>query len=106
MKKELREAYHNRILEEALKRYGASEGGVQSRGGFESYVFEYEKQGKPHILKITHSSRRTVEYVEGELEWLHYLGDNGMNVCRSVLSDAHRYIEQIPWEDGYFLAAA
>jgi amicoumacin kinase len=106
VKKELREAYNDRILEEALKRYGASEGEVKPRGGFESYVFEYEKQGKPHILKITHSSRRTVEYLEGELEWLHYLGDNGMNVCRSVLSDARRYIEKIPWEDEYFLATA
>jgi len=35
-------------------------------GGFESYVYEYE--GAAVILKITHSMRRSKEYVMGESE--------------------------------------
>jgi amicoumacin kinase len=49
-------------------------------GDFENYVYEVIKEDTPYILRVTHSSHRTIEEIYGEMNWIHYLTSRGANV--------------------------
>lgn len=97
--------YNNEILAEAAKRFGSSMQQTKDLGGFESFVYEMERNdGKQYILKITHSIRRTKDYLMGELEFVNYLAANGVETSASIPSSNGNLVEIIEAEDGYFLA--
>ncbi len=72
-------------------------------GGFESLVFEFEKDTRCYILKLTHSLHRTPDQVTGELEWVDYLSKNGVSVCAVIPSANGNLLEVIEVEDSYFI---
>jgi len=69
---------------------------------FENFVFEYEKDGIEYILRFTHSSHRSFELVEGEIEWIEYLSKNGANVYTPIHSSNDTLAEKIDATDGSF----
>ncbi len=83
-------------------RYGLDKAKLEKLGGFESFVYECENL----ILKITHSIRRSKEYVIGELEFVHFLAKNGVSVATPVPSKRGNLVETVPLENGYFLIYA
>jgi len=97
---EIQQRYNDDILHEAARRYGVAPENLKNLGGFESFVYEYEREGRSYILKITHTIRRTVEYLLGELEWVNHLVDGGVPASRCVLSDAGNLVEIIEEADG------
>lgn len=104
---EIRQRYHEGILVEAARRYGVTQEELQDRGGFESFVYEYQREGRAYILKVTHTIRRSMKYQLGELEWLNYLADRGVSASRCILSDAGNLIEVIEEDAGHaFLVMA
>jgi Ser/Thr protein kinase RdoA (MazF antagonist) len=104
---EILERYNDSILKEATDRYGMAKDKVKALGSFESFVYEYELGKKRCILKITHSIRRSAEYIMGELDWLNYLADNGVSVSKALPSKHGNMVEVIKDEDkSYFLATA
>ncbi|OPA73772.1 aminoglycoside phosphotransferase [Paenibacillus selenitireducens] len=100
---EIKAQFTEDILNEAIQRYDIEPGDVRSLGGFESFVYEYAKNGKSYVLKITHTIRRTVDYIMGELEWLNHLADQGITVARAIPSAKGQWIEEIPKDQGSFL---
>lgn len=84
--------------QQALAFYGAEPGSVKDLGGFEAFVFEYQKDNRAYILKITHTVRRTVAYLMGEIEFVNYLGDNDVPLARVVPSENGRMVETV--DDG------
>ncbi len=52
MEKHIREAYNDRILTEALERYGLAKQDTHLLDGFESFIYEYEKGSQGYILRI------------------------------------------------------
>jgi len=77
---------------------------VKLLGGYESFVYEYEKEGRPYILKITHTIRRTPELINGELEFVNHLAANGVGVSKAVRSVSGNLVEVIQGKEGNFLA--
>lgn len=109
MEQAIRERYSDDILQEAQRRYGIQPDNCQKLGGFESYLYEFAKSGngRSYILRIGHSKRRTVELIQGEVDWINYLAAGGAGVAKAVLSDQGNLVEMI--DDGYgshFLATA
>lgn len=104
MIKAIQDLYNEMIRNEAAARFGVGPEGLKDLGGFESYVYEYQRGEQDYILKVTHSIRRTVEYIMGELDWLNYLADHGVSVARAVPSERGNLIERIDLGDSYFLA--
>lgn len=100
----IRERFTEAVEQEAAARYGIVE--LKKFGGFESFVYEFEQDGKGHILKITHTIRRSEAYIMGELDWLNYLADKGVAVARAVPSPNGRLIERIEDGDGAWLVIA
>lgn len=99
---ELFEIHQGDILNAVADRYGLDATKLAKLGGFESFVYECEHL----ILKITHSIRRTKEYVMGELEFVSFLAENGVSVAYPVPSQRGNLVETIPIEAGYFLIYA
>ncbi len=102
---EILERYNEGILAEANKAFGIDPKKQKSLGGFEAEVYEYSKSDKSYILKITHSLRRTTDYLMGELEFVNTLREAGLPGCSAVPSPAGRLIETVDdGKGGYFLA--
>lgn len=90
-------------LREAASRFGADATGAIKRGDFENYVYEVQKDGKPYMLRLTHTSHRSKEQVMAELEWVNDLHACGLNVSLNHVSVAGNLVEEMPIENGSFL---
>ena len=106
MEKFIRSIYTESILHKALSRYGFEEKNFVDLNGFQSFVYECIKDGRNYVLRITHSSHRSVNLVKSELHWIHYLAENGVSVCKPILSAKNRFIEIIELETSYFVVVA
>jgi hypothetical protein len=64
MEKAIRERYNDEILQEAQRRYGIGPNQIRLLDGFESFMFEFESDGRARILRLSHSIRRSVELIQ------------------------------------------
>jgi Ser/Thr protein kinase RdoA (MazF antagonist) len=90
------------LLCAAAERYGLDRTTLKPLGSFESFVIQSENL----VLKITHSIRRSKEYLLGELEFVQFLAENGVAVAYPVPSSRSNLVETIALENGYFLIYA
>ncbi|MCP4541455.1 MAG: phosphotransferase [Chloroflexi bacterium] len=105
MDKRTREIYDDSILNKALSKYGVAKENVQLLDGFESFIYEYDKSGKGYVLRISHSLHRTPDLIQGEIEWINYLADNGVPAARAVTSEHGNLVEPISAKDGSHFTA-
>jgi Ser/Thr protein kinase RdoA (MazF antagonist) len=107
METRIRRRYNEPILDEAKLRYGIQPDRIRLLDGFESFMYEFERDGRSFILRLSHSLRRGEELICGEVDWLNYLASGGAAVARAVESAGGRLVEHI--DDGHggrFLATA
>ncbi len=107
MEKRIEERFNNHILLETIERFGIRRSDMKSLDGFESFIFEYVKGSQEYILRIGHTFRRSIELIQGEVDWMNYLADGGAQVAKAILSEAGRLVETI--DDGrgeFFLATS
>lgn len=95
--------FTNERLKQAAARFGADATDAIMRGDFENYVYEVRKDGKPYMLRLTHTSHRSKEQVIAELEWVNDLHARGLNVSLNHVSLAGNLVEEMPIENGSFL---
>jgi Ser/Thr protein kinase RdoA (MazF antagonist) len=107
MEQAIRDRFHPGILAEARRRYAIAPDAVQLLDGFESFIYEFERDGAAYILRLGHSRRRSPDLIRGEVDWINYLAAGGAGAARAVLSAEGNLVEEIPDEkDGRFLATA
>jgi len=70
-----------------------------------SVVFAFQCQGRPRILRVTHSSQGSEENTQAELDWVSFLAENGVPVASPVVSSSGRLTEVLTAGDSYFVAA-
>jgi Ser/Thr protein kinase RdoA (MazF antagonist) len=97
--------FSEEIIHKAGGKFQADTRNYKKLGDFESYIFEVLYQNKPTILRITHNSHRTPEQIEGEMEWVNYLHEHGVQVSKPYLSDEGKYVVTLPASGGYFYAS-
>ena len=104
MEKFVEDLFTKEVLQQAADFYGGDIENAKKLGDFENYVYEIHKQGKPCILRLTHSSHRSKDQVEAELEWVNYLHSEGINVSLVSHSANGNLVEeiQIPAGDSSF----
>lgn len=73
-------------------------------GGYESFVYEYQKNNAFFILKISHTIRRSIPDIQGEVEFIHFLSRKGLAASNAVQSTMGNTVEEIAAEKGSFLA--
>ncbi|WP_314589823.1 phosphotransferase [Paenibacillus terrigena] len=103
MEQQVKELMNDQLLDQAAITFGLRLSDLQVIGGFQNFVYEYEKNGKNYIFRMTHSSHRNANQVRGELEWIQYLYDHGVSVSRPIPSQHDRLVEVIEQEDSYFI---
>jgi Ser/Thr protein kinase RdoA (MazF antagonist) len=109
MHPELVRRFHDRIRDEAARRYGLASSDLTELNAFENYVYEAESEdGVAFVLRVSHSMRRTVDYTLGEVEFVRYLGAAGIPVAQPILSESGQFVERIDdTEPGhYFVVTA
>lgn len=109
MHPELVRRFHEPIRDEAARRYGLSAASLSELQAFENFVYEGDNDdGDNVILRISHSTRRTLDYTLGEVEFVRYLAAAGCSVAAPILSEAGQFVERIAdREPGhYFVATA
>ncbi|MEW4061053.1 hypothetical protein CHH79_15920 [Bacillus siamensis] len=84
----------DKVLAKAGEIYGFTK--FQFIADAENYVYEIVKDNEPYILKITHTIRRTPEYILGEIEWLHHLTKGGLSAAKPIPSLNGRDVEEVP----------
>lgn len=107
MEKRIKERFSDAIRRQTLVRYGVEPGQTRQLDGFESFIYEYARDGQEYILRIGHTLRRTPGLIAGEVDWINYLADGGVPVARAISSTDNNLVEVI--EDGHqgaFLATA
>jgi Ser/Thr protein kinase RdoA (MazF antagonist) len=107
MEKHIKERFTPSILAAALQRFGVGEDDINPLDGFESFIYEFIRDGGAYILRIGHSLRRSEAMIAGEVDWINYLADGGAGVSRAILSQRGNLVEALPdGHDDHFLATA
>lgn len=104
MNKNIQNSLTEAIIRQSADLYDTPFDTVRKIGGFENFVYEYEKNGDFYIMRFTHSSHRTVEQVNAEMEFIDYLDNKNARVSTVVHSRNDKLIEVINInEDDYFI---
>lgn len=107
MEKRIKERYHEAVLQEAMRRYDIAAGQIHLLDGFESFMYEYERDSAAYILRIAHSFRRSPALIQGEVDWINYLAAGGTSVSPAIPSANGRLVETIADGQGeHFLVTA
>lgn len=107
MHPELVRRFHEPIRDEAARRYGLTS--LTELKAFENFVYEADNEdGETVILRISHSTRRTLDYTLGEVDFVRYLVAGGCPVVPPLLSEQGQFVEKIADKDPghYFVATA
>ena len=86
------------VLETAATRFGTQKNALYKFPEYEgaaNLVYEYKKNETPLILRITFTPERTPGQILGELDFVTYLSDHGVNVSRPVPSLAGKLVETV-----------
>lgn len=92
------------VIENILNRFNLDHS-YKKLGDFENYVFEVYELGKPKILRITHSSHRSKQELESELDWIQYLNRCGISIPNVLLSPDEKTVEEFTVENSSFFAS-
>jgi Ser/Thr protein kinase RdoA (MazF antagonist) len=94
-----------------VARAGAAQFGVHFNeltflGAWQNFIYEYEQNGKSHILRFTPSTHRTENAVRGELDWIRYLADHEVSVSVPIPSKHNKWTEVVRLDDLDFTVTA
>jgi amicoumacin kinase len=107
MDPEIKSRFNDNILQAALQRFEIDPASARLLDGFESFIYEYQRDGQAYILRLGHSQRRSEALIQAEVDWINYLADGGATVSRAVLSGSGKLVERVPDGQGQdFLATA
>jgi Ser/Thr protein kinase RdoA (MazF antagonist) len=93
--------YNDTILHEAMHRYGIPPDKIKLLDAFESFIYEFEREGQGFILRIGHSFRSSEAQIQGEVDWINHLARGGVSVARAIPSENGKLVEAIDDPDGH-----
>ena len=99
--------FNDSILQEAMQRYGIAIDQIKPLDAFESFIYEFEREGAGYILRIGHSFRKSEALIRGEVDWINYLARGKVSVARAIPSKSGQLVESIADDQGgQFLVTA
>jgi Ser/Thr protein kinase RdoA (MazF antagonist) len=107
MEKRIKERYNQQILNQVMEFYGIADDRIKLLDGFESFIYEFQREGQAYILRISHSLRRDENLIRAEIDWINYLHRGGASVAKAIEAENGDLV--VPVADangGQFLATA
>lgn len=92
------------VLREVLARFGCRETSVQQLDSFVSKVYACRRERDRIVLKITPGWFRTADQILAELDFVAYLGGQGIPTARTIPSLRGRWVETVSFAHRDFLA--
>lgn len=105
MEREVEKLFSVDILNQAASLFETDKDTFKLLGDFENYVYEVTKGGSSYVFRFAHSSHRSREQVEAELDWILFLKRKGVEVAAPVLSAHGRLLECLPVPEGEFIVS-
>lgn len=105
MEKEVIKLFSPEILDQAMLAFNGNPNHAQMLYGFENFLFDIHLDGKPAILRLSHSSKKSRQQVDSELSYVNYLANNGVHVAKPFASAKNNLTELIPLADGSYFTA-
>ncbi|MBN1231417.1 MAG: phosphotransferase [Anaerolineales bacterium] len=105
MEKYILDLLTEEILTEILSHYEINRNNLRLEDGFESFIYSFEKEEYDYILRVTHDTYRNADQIQGEVEWINYLNDNGVPAARAMLSPQGILTYGVPAAKGSFIAS-
>lgn len=105
MDKQSKDLYSDAVRAEVRQRYGIAPDKIKLLDGFENFIYEYETNDTPRILRVSHDLHRTSNAINGEIEWINYLADGGVSVPRALPSPNGHLVEVVEAADGSHFSA-
>lgn len=106
MEKSVSHQFNQRILLESARRFSLNTENLDLISDVENFVYKDRIDESSCILRITHSSHRTLEAILGELDWMEYLSANQVSVTQPCRSINGKLVEVIDTNDSHFLVTA
>lgn len=95
----------NIVLSELVKRFGTDIKELKLiHQNSRHCVYEYEIKNRKFILKTARGSGADVNLIKGELDWVNYLYDKGVNVSRAIPSTNSELVESVEVDGSHFSA--
>lgn len=105
MEQHIREAMNDEILNKAKKLYEIET--ISYFGGFENFIYMYEKDDSEYVLRFVHSDHKHYDYVLAEIEFIDFLAHHGASVSTVIHSVNDEIVEKITIDaDSYFSVSA
>lgn len=107
MERHIKVRWDDEKREQIASRFGIQADDLTALDGFESFIYEYQREGSGYILRVGHSHRRNPKLIHAEADWLNYLAEGGARVAQAIQSENGELVEVI--DDGHgeqFLAMA
>lgn len=107
MEKFVKELFTDEVFIQVASLYGLTKEQLYAVGGFENYIYGFEKEEQSYIVRVSHSSHRTIDEVKSEIDFLYYLANNGANVSMPICTVNNQLVESINCKDNsYFVICA
>ncbi|MEW8994323.1 phosphotransferase enzyme family protein [Clostridium sp.] len=106
MDREIEELFNEQILKDAARRFNIDISTLNLIGSSQNHVYEYKRQDKSYILRLTHSSHRSENLIKGELGLVLYLINNGISASKPIYSSSGDLSEKIHIGGSYFTATS
>jgi Ser/Thr protein kinase RdoA (MazF antagonist) len=106
VKKEIRALLTNEMLNESAEKYGYTINDLTDLRGFQNFVYKASRDTRSCVLRIAHSSHRTLSLSEAELDWVMYLHHHGVSAAAPIRSVEGKYVNRVDREDDYFVITA
>jgi Ser/Thr protein kinase RdoA (MazF antagonist) len=86
------------VLGPAAALFGATQDALRLYDPYEgcqNLVYDYERDGRPMILRISYRPDRSVGQIRAEVHFVNYLGDHGVRVARAQPSRQRNLVETL-----------
>lgn len=83
------------LCEAAARAFGAHPRALETLGDFENYVYGFEHESGPKVLRVTHPSHRSAADIEAEVAWVEFLVGRGVRFARPLRSTRGAWVETI-----------
>lgn len=104
MEKLIRESINDMIIKKAGQLYDVEFSAIKKVGGFENFIYEFNKNGIDYILRLVHSKHRSYNQVLAEMEFIDFLASKNARVSEVVYSTNDNIIEKVEIDNNYYFS--
>jgi Ser/Thr protein kinase RdoA (MazF antagonist) len=100
----LNDSWESAVADEILSNWKYDRGTAKFLRSSANFLFTFTQSDRNYVLRFNHSSERTPNYIQAELEYLHHLSAAGIPVAKPIQSLSGNYLESVRTSHGVFHA--